>query len=48
MIGVVRPPFQPVVVTDQTRNVLPDEAPFSYATGREGLTHVEQVWLSQD
>lgn len=48
MIGVVRPPFQPVVVTEQTKNVLPDEAPFSYATGREGLTHVEQVWLNQE
>ncbi len=44
MIGIVRPPFQPVVVTNRTHNVLP-EGLYSFATGREGITKTEQLWL---
>ncbi len=45
MIGLLRPPFQPVVVTDRTHNVREDSPALSFYFGREGIVKPEQMWL---
>lgn len=43
MIGLMKLPFAPVIVSKDLRNVRDDQPPLSFYYGREGITKTEQV-----
>lgn len=45
LIGLIGPPFLPVVVSDKLHNVREDEPVMAFQYGREGVTTTEQLWL---
>ncbi|PZG20493.1 ABC transporter substrate-binding protein [Nonomuraea aridisoli] len=46
IIGIVRLPFQPVVVNAKLRNVRDDKPPMLFHYGREGVTKPEQLYFA--
>lgn len=48
VIGLLKLPFQPVVIADNLVNVRDDSPKFSFYYGREGITKPEQLYFNQD
>lgn len=47
MIGLMKLPFVPVIVSNDVMNVRDDKPPLSFYYGREGITKTEQLSFSQ-